>query len=289
MHAQDHGGSAHKILVRGNPGEAASLAYWTLMLLALLSLGVFLLGIFLAFIGSILDEPAPGTWAFVGAGAFLCLAFAAVMRLMEKVMASRTVVSLLPVRNGIFILTGEGVYIRGLFNVFTRTRWYMFYPWAVLSMDSVDEKGGFILLKKGGMTLRLDSAGKNALGPENFGRMVEIVRSHVSAQVPVEAKARRGYKWGRVIIAFCLLFFVYLAGTIFFDSQSKGEPGDVACDVCGASLFMWDPWEPPMTFRVVKDGKLTREYCEFHGTVYCTLRPSASVSLIKSTVYEACS
>jgi hypothetical protein len=287
MNAQDNNDSTHKILVQGNPSKTASIVYWTLVLLAALSLGVFLTGILLAFIGSIRGEPAPATWAVVGAGAFLFLAFVAAMLLMEKMMASKTVVSLLPIKNGLFFLTEEGVYLRRLFNVFTRTRWYTFYPWIVLSIDSVDEKGGFILLKKGKTMLRLDLAGKNAVGLENFERMIEIIRSRVSVEVPAEGRARRGYKWIRVIVVFCLLFFVYQAGAVFFDSQTKGKPGDNACDLCGASLGLRDPWSQSSPLSVVKDGKLTREYCEFHGVVYCTLHPSTSVSLLKSTVDEA--
>jgi hypothetical protein len=292
MNAQNNDGSTRNILVQGNPSKAASLVYWTLLLLALLSLGVFLLGILLAFIGSVRNEPAPATWTIVGAGAFLCLAFAAAMRLMEKMMASKTVFPLSPVQNGLFILAGEGVYLGQMFNVFTRARWYTLYPWGVLSMDSVDEKGGFILLKKGRTVLRLDSSGKNAPGHENFGRMVEIVRSRVSVEVPAEAKARRGYKWIRVIVIFCLLFFVHLAGTVFFDSQTKGEPGDGACDLCGATLGFRDrdpmtSWSYSHPIGFEKDGKLTREFCGSHGTVYCILHPSASISLLKSTVSEA--
>lgn len=288
----DNDDSTRKILVQGNPSKAASLIYWTLMLLAFFSLWFFLVGILLAFIGSMRSEPAPATWAVVVVGAFLCIAFAAAMRLMEKMMASKTVVSLLPVQNGLFILTGEGVYLRGLFNVFTRTRWYTFYPWVVLSIDSVDEKGGFILLKKGRTMLRLDSAGKNALGPENFERMIEIIRSRVSAEVPAEAKARRGYKWIRVIVISCFLFFVCQAGVVFFDSQTKGGPGDGACDLCGATLGFRDrdpmtSWSYSNPIGFVKDGKLMSEYCGFHGAVYCTLHPSASVSLLKSTAAEA--
>lgn len=140
--------------------------------------------------------------------------------------------------------------------------------------------------------LRLDSAGKNALGPGNFERMVEIIWSRVSVEVPAEAKARRGYKWIRVIVIFCLLFFVCQAGAVFFDSQTKGGPGDKACDLCGATLGFRDrdpmtSWSYSNPIGLVKDGKLMREYCGFHGAVYCTLHPSASVSLLKSTVDEA--
>lgn len=36
-------------------------------------------------------------------------------------------------------------------------------PWDVLSIHSVDEKGGFILLKKNKTILRMESTGQNAL------------------------------------------------------------------------------------------------------------------------------
>jgi len=197
MSAQDNDGSARKVLVRGNLSKGASFLYWTLMLLAFLSLCAFSVGILLAFIGGILHEPVPAMWAIVGTGAFLCLALSAAMRSMEKRMASKTVASLLPIPNGLFILTEEGVYLTALFNLFTRTKWYTFHPWAVLSIGSVDEEDGCILLKKGKTTLRLIPAGKKSFRLKNLERMIEIIRSHVSVEVPVEAKAE--YKWGRVV------------------------------------------------------------------------------------------
>ncbi len=115
--------------------------------------------------------------------------------------------------------------------------------------------------------------------------MIEIIWSRTSVIVPAEAKTRRGYKWRRVIIICCLLFFVHQAGAVFFDSQTKSEPGDGACDLCGS--YLRDPWDQSVSVGYVKNGKLMREYCEFHGTVYCILHPLVSVSLLKSTVGEA--
>jgi hypothetical protein len=186
----------------------------------------------------------------------------------------KTITSLLPNYKETFIATEEGIYAMKTGNNITGTKYMLLHPWNSLSLFALNEKKKLIGLKAGSTLLKLSA-------PLNFTIMKNIILEHLPENARVIPRKGRGIRWGMLAGSLGIIFVIWFIAGQYYDSITRGIPGDHRCDICHKNLRVIFGEES----YVVESGETTiHEYCWQHGLIYAIIHPAMGTESLIRTI-----
>jgi hypothetical protein len=117
--------------------------------------------------------------------------------------------------------------------------------------------------------------------PVNFPITKDTILEHLPENARVISRKGIGIRWGMLAGSLALIFVIWFIAGQYYDSITRGIPGDHLCDICSTNLRTIFGRE---SYLVESNEIIIHEYCSGHGLAYAIIHPAMGTESLIRTI-----